>query len=150
MLPINNGRIQKFNSTGTFLTKWGSSGSGDGEFNSPYGVAVDPAGNVYVADTDNDRIQKFVPGKITVTAPNGGQTWTAGTTKTITWTYSGATGTTVKIQLFKGGTLDRTITASTSIGQFRERKLLLADPCRTCGWSQLQDQDHQHKQRGHK
>jgi len=39
--------------------KWGSSGPGDSQFQLPYGVAVDNAGNVYVADTSNDRIQKF-------------------------------------------------------------------------------------------
>ena len=41
-----------------FLAKWGSSGSGDGEFHYPRGVAVD-GGNIYVADTFNHRIQKF-------------------------------------------------------------------------------------------
>src|SRR5205823_10769539 len=42
-----------------FLTKWGTTGSGDGQFNGPIGVAADPAGNVYVADTNNNRIEKF-------------------------------------------------------------------------------------------
>ena len=42
-----------------FLRKWGSYGSGNGEFASPGGVAFDSLGNVYVADTTNDRIQKF-------------------------------------------------------------------------------------------
>jgi uncharacterized repeat protein (TIGR01451 family) len=56
---INNNRIQKFNTTGTFLTKWGSLGSLNGQFDQPFGVAVDSTGNVYVADTANNRIQKF-------------------------------------------------------------------------------------------
>ncbi|MEZ4519617.1 MAG: hypothetical protein R3C44_23235 [Chloroflexota bacterium] len=61
----NNNRIQKFDSAGTFITKWGAnggdgtSGSGDGQFKGPYGVAVDGSGNVYVADLINNRIQKF-------------------------------------------------------------------------------------------
>jgi len=44
-----------------FLRKWGESGSGAGQFQSPTGVAVDQAGNVYVADLVNHRIQKFAP-----------------------------------------------------------------------------------------
>ena len=34
-------------------------GTGDGEFNLPAGVATDSSNNVYVADTTNNRIQKF-------------------------------------------------------------------------------------------
>ena len=55
----DNHRIQKFDSDGTFVAKWGSAGTGDGQFERPSGVAIDAAGNVYVADTDNNRIQKF-------------------------------------------------------------------------------------------
>ena len=32
---------------------------GDGELDSQWDIAVDTSGNVYVADTINDRIQKF-------------------------------------------------------------------------------------------
>ncbi|MEN6342514.1 MAG: PKD domain-containing protein, partial [Methanospirillum sp.] len=38
---------------------WGSFGTGDGQFSSPFGVAVDPDGNVYVTDALNNRTQKF-------------------------------------------------------------------------------------------
>jgi DNA-binding beta-propeller fold protein YncE len=56
----SNNRIQKFDSNGTFITKWGNTGSEDGQFVSPLGVAVDSSGNnVYVADTSNNRIQVF-------------------------------------------------------------------------------------------
>jgi DNA-binding beta-propeller fold protein YncE len=44
-----------------FITKWGNSTDGQGEFSNPQGVATDSSGNVYVADTWNHRIQKFDP-----------------------------------------------------------------------------------------
>jgi hypothetical protein len=37
----------------------GIAGSGDGQFNDPMGIGLDSTGNVYVADTGNDRVQKF-------------------------------------------------------------------------------------------
>ena len=43
----------------TFLNAWGSSGSGNDQFYFPDGVAVGPTGTVYVADTDNNRIETF-------------------------------------------------------------------------------------------
>ncbi|HZM90389.1 MAG TPA: 6-bladed beta-propeller [Blastocatellia bacterium] len=43
----------------TFVLKWGSGGSGDGEFFAPAGLAVDTTGKIYLADAFNHRIQKF-------------------------------------------------------------------------------------------
>ena len=42
-----------------FVSKWGTNGPGDGQFWGPRGVAVASDGSVYVADSDNHRIQKF-------------------------------------------------------------------------------------------
>jgi tripartite motif-containing protein 71 len=53
----DNCQIQKFDSNGTFIAKWGSQGSGDDQLIDPTGVAVDASGYVYVAD--HDRIKKF-------------------------------------------------------------------------------------------
>jgi len=55
---INNNRIQEFTASGTFIRKWGTAGTGPGQFR-PGGVATDSSGNVYVTDQDDDRIQKF-------------------------------------------------------------------------------------------
>ena len=54
----SNSRIQRFSATGTFLGKWGSPGSGDGQFYRPEGVAVAPDGTVYVADISNSSLDK--------------------------------------------------------------------------------------------
>ena len=54
-----NHRVQKFTKEGEFLGKWGGLGTGDGEFNMPWGVAVDEFDDVYVGDWRNDRVQKF-------------------------------------------------------------------------------------------
>lgn len=47
-----------------FVTKWGGTGSGDGQFHAPYGIATDTGGDVYVTDFgngmgNNDRVEKF-------------------------------------------------------------------------------------------
>jgi DNA-binding beta-propeller fold protein YncE len=57
----NNSRIQVFAAGGAFRFAWGGLGSGPGAFRFPNDVAVDAAGNSYVADTDNHRVQKFAP-----------------------------------------------------------------------------------------
>jgi DNA-binding beta-propeller fold protein YncE len=54
-----NDRIQKFSPTGTPLARWGTRGSGPGQFNGPVGIAIDPQGTIFVADVGNHRIQKL-------------------------------------------------------------------------------------------
>ena len=53
--------IGKYDFNGTLLAYWGAEGSEDGHFSGPEGVAVDSGSFVYVADTNNHRIQKFAP-----------------------------------------------------------------------------------------
>lgn len=56
-----NCQVQMFTWNGTFLARWGSNGTGAGQFREPGGVALDVNGTVYVADTANNRIQWFRP-----------------------------------------------------------------------------------------
>ncbi|KPA17125.1 hypothetical protein MHK_002659, partial [Candidatus Magnetomorum sp. HK-1] len=58
IVDSENHRIQKFTDDGGFITRWGT-GDGNGEFNSPRGIALDNEDYVYVADCNNNRIQKF-------------------------------------------------------------------------------------------
>jgi DNA-binding beta-propeller fold protein YncE len=46
---------------GSFVRAFGHDGTGDGELHNPLAVAVDAADNIYVIDTDNNRVQKFDP-----------------------------------------------------------------------------------------
>jgi RHS repeat-associated protein len=43
----------------TYVSSFGSFGSGTGQFNHPTGIAVDSKGNLWVVDTSNRRLQKF-------------------------------------------------------------------------------------------
>jgi sugar lactone lactonase YvrE len=72
----------KFDANGNWITTWGKPGSGNGEFNTPHGIAADADDNIYVADRGNSRIQVFDrDGKylrqfvIKVPVPAGAQPW---------------------------------------------------------------------------
>src|SRR5437763_615827 len=43
----------------TFVASWGGLGTGPGQFNQPRGLAVSSSGDVYVADSLNNRVQRF-------------------------------------------------------------------------------------------
>ena len=82
-----NRRIRKVSSSGTITTL---AGTGDNDFSgdlgpavsadlsNPQGVAVDAQGNVYIADTGNDRIRKVTPVGIITTIAGNGSTGFAG------------------------------------------------------------------------
>ncbi len=56
-----NNRVQMFTATGTFIGKFGVAGHEAGQLSTPIGVAVGTTGNVYVVDSANNRIEKWVP-----------------------------------------------------------------------------------------
>jgi sugar lactone lactonase YvrE len=51
--------IYKFDSNGNFTSRWGISGTIENDSGVRRGIAVDPWGNVYVADSINNWIQEF-------------------------------------------------------------------------------------------
>ncbi|MBD0372175.1 MAG: gluconolaconase [Pyrinomonadaceae bacterium] len=75
-----NNAIRKVTPEGLVTTIAGSGANGlkdgaarEAEFNAPVGVAVDDEGNVYVADTYNDRIRKVTKEGQVTTIAGGGQ-----------------------------------------------------------------------------
>jgi hypothetical protein len=54
-----NAKVHKFTRDGKYVTSWGESGSGPGEFNLPHAICCDKNGFFYVADRENHRIQIF-------------------------------------------------------------------------------------------
>ncbi len=84
-----NNRVRKIAAATGIITAFAGNGapgfSGDNsqaifaQLNQPVGVVVDSAGNVYVADTGNNRIRKVAPtGVITTVAGNGTQSTSPG------------------------------------------------------------------------
>ncbi len=54
-----NARVAKVDRNGQWVKSWGGPGSDPGQLNTPHSIATDNAGNVYVADRGNRRIQVF-------------------------------------------------------------------------------------------
>jgi len=52
-------RVSVFTPQGVYVNSWGTAGTGPGEFLGPRGITVDQNGVVFVADKQNNRIQKF-------------------------------------------------------------------------------------------
>lgn len=82
-----NNAIRKVTPSGEVFTLAGTPGASaaatdgtgpDAGFNSPLGLALDAAGNVYVADTGNHTIRKITPAGVTTTI--AGKAGTSGTT----------------------------------------------------------------------
>lgn len=54
-----NNRVQKFNSSGTYVSKFGSTGTGDNQLSTPSGIAIDANNDIYVVDNGNNRVVKY-------------------------------------------------------------------------------------------
>jgi hypothetical protein len=92
---VGNDRVEEFSATGDFIRSVGSHGSGDGQFTFAgfgllSGVGVDSAGNLYVSDSANNRVEKFaaIYPQTTITAGPANGTFTADPTPTFSFTSS--------------------------------------------------------------
>jgi hypothetical protein len=54
-----NARILEYTPQGKKVREWGAAGTGPGQFRLPHSIQVSPNGDVYVADRENGRIQRF-------------------------------------------------------------------------------------------
>ncbi|MBC8298965.1 MAG: NHL repeat-containing protein [Pelagibacterales bacterium] len=54
--------LPEFNKAGTTLAGGNGEGSASNQLSHPTGIALDASGNLYIADTNNHRIQKWTPG----------------------------------------------------------------------------------------
>ena len=85
-----------------------------------YRIRVTSLSNSAITDTSNNNFaisgstSSTSAASITVTSPNGGESWVRGSTHAIDWTSSGNIGSYVKIELLKSGAVVQTITSSTS------------------------------------
>lgn len=61
VVDAGNHRVQKFDPSGTYMTQWGTYGTGPGQLNMPWGVAVrvDAAGRLYGAEHSRHRVQMY-------------------------------------------------------------------------------------------
>ena len=60
VVEYNANRVSVFDENGKYIKSFGGKGDTDGEFNSPYCIAVSDDGCVCVSDTDNNRVQLFL------------------------------------------------------------------------------------------
>lgn len=123
-------RVAKFDSSGNTVKRWGSTGSGTGQFNAPRGIAVDETGNVYVSDFNNNRIQKFDSSGTFLTQWTGFNGPRALAVDGAGFVYlSNATANQVlKLDPVSGATLASWGSAGTADGQFNAPRGLSVDP----------------------
>ncbi len=60
----HHNRVEVFDTSGNLLSKFGSMGTGNGQFEAPGSPAVDGSGNVFVPDALNNNVQVFTPGAV--------------------------------------------------------------------------------------
>jgi DNA-binding beta-propeller fold protein YncE len=59
VVDTGNKRVVIFDNDGNYVSQFGSVGMAIGQFDEPVGITIDEEDRVYIADTWNQRIQKF-------------------------------------------------------------------------------------------
>jgi surfactin synthase thioesterase subunit len=116
-----NVKIELYRGTSIFVSEITPSTPSSGSFSwdIPSGLTARTNYRIKITSVDNSSIFDFsdanfeiFEGIITLTLPNGGESWTAGTTQNILWTDN--INENVTIELYKGGTFHSIISTSTS------------------------------------
>jgi outer membrane protein assembly factor BamB len=125
-------RVLRFDAARQLIGSWGSFGSGDGRFVSPFGITVGPDGLVYVVDDSTCRVQVFDPSGTHVRTFAGGTEYADRCTNNVVvsrdgrvFLASGGRGTPWRITMFSP---EGAIVGQLGEGLLREPVLLAPGP----------------------
>lgn len=136
-----NNRIRKITPAGvvTTLAGSGTAAFADGvgtaaSFNRPYGICVDGNGNVYVADSLNNRIRRITPGGVVTTVAGS----TAGNVNGTQTAYLDGSGTVARLSGPRGLAIDASGTLYVGdLNNFLVRKIVPSSPTTKVGGGYL-------------
>jgi streptogramin lyase len=67
----DNNRVEEFTSSGAFLTAFGTTGTGEGQFKVSAGIALNANNGIYVVDYGNNRVEEWMRSKWWPTSAKG-------------------------------------------------------------------------------
>jgi transcriptional regulator CtsR len=115
-MRTGSGSYSQITTVATGVTNYSSNGLSAGTTYYYRVRAYSGAGDSDYSNEASATTTSPTPPTIAVSSPDGGETWTAGGTQQISWTYTENPGRYVKIELFKDGILNRTISSSRPVG----------------------------------